>query len=91
MRRFVSNSERNAIWRDSIVTQDLSRNTHMLLMPDQSRIAGPCTDMLFYELAAPTLALITSGGNLETAATAEDKYLDRCAIGMEARRWRLEK
>ena len=83
--RFVANSERSAIWTNSIVTQGLSRNTHMLLMPDPSGIAGPCTDMLFYELAAPTLALITSGGNLETAAAAEDKYLDRCATGMEAR------
>lgn len=78
------NSTRDLLWLISITGQALARNTHLLIGVSPFTAAGPCTDMVVYELAATVLSAVVSGLHLNPAAIARNKYPERSS-GMEAR------
>jgi methylamine--corrinoid protein Co-methyltransferase len=78
------NTSRNLLWLVSITTQALSRNTHLLVTANTFAAAGPCTEMVAYEVAAHALAGTVSGANLDLVAVARNRHPER-ATGMEAR------
>lgn len=78
------NSTRDLLWLISITGQALSRNTHLLIGVSPFTAAGPCTEMMIYELAATVLAACVSGLHLNLVAVARNKHPER-STGMEAR------
>jgi methylamine--corrinoid protein Co-methyltransferase len=78
------NSTRDLLWLISITGQALARNTHLLIGVSPFTAAGPCTEMVVYEMAAIVLAATVSGLHLNLAAVARNKLPERSS-GMEAR------
>lgn len=80
----VCNTTRQMLWLVSTVHQALARNTHLLHFASTFIAAGPCTEMACYELIAHGVTSAVSGANLAPAASARNKYPERCT-GMEGR------
>ena len=78
------NSTRDLLWLISITGQAVARNSRLLIGVSPFTAAGPCTDMVVYELAATTTAAVVSGLHLNPAAIARNKLPERSS-GMEAR------
>jgi methylamine--corrinoid protein Co-methyltransferase len=78
------NSTRDLLWLISVTGQALARNSHLLIGVSPFTAAGPCTDMVVYELAATVLSAVVSGLHLNPAAVARNKLPERSS-GMEAR------
>jgi len=78
------NSSRDLLWLISVTSQALSRNTHVPFSLSPFAAAGPCTEMVVYEMVAINLAAAVSGANLLPAAVARNRHPER-ASGMEAR------
>lgn len=78
------NSTRELLWLIAITSQALSRNTHMPISVSPFSAAGPCTDMVIYEMTAISIAAAVSGANLLACAPARNRHPER-ATGMEAR------
>jgi methylamine---corrinoid protein Co-methyltransferase len=78
------NSTRDLLWLISVTGQAIARNSHLLIGVSPFTAAGPCTNMIVYELAAVTLAAVVSGLHLNPAASARNKHPERSS-GMEAR------
>jgi methylamine--corrinoid protein Co-methyltransferase len=78
------NSTRDLLWLISVTGQAIARNSHLLIGVSPFTAAGPCTEMVVYELAATVLAGVVSGLHLNPAAIARNKLPERSS-GMEAR------
>jgi len=78
------NSTRELLWLIAVTSQALSRNTHMPISVSPFSAAGPCTDMVIYEMTAISIAAAVSGANLLACAPARNRHPER-ASGMEAR------
>lgn len=78
------NSTRELLWLIAITSQALSRNTHTPISVSPFSAAGPCTNMVVYEMAAVSIAATVSGANLLLCAPARNRHPER-ATGMEAR------
>lgn len=72
------------LWLVSTSNQALARNTHLLFFSNTFIAAGPCTRMACYELIAHGVTAAVSGSHLSPAASARNKYPERCT-GMEGR------
>jgi methylamine--corrinoid protein Co-methyltransferase len=82
---YVNTSCREALWATSVVAQAHSQNTGMLLSNDAFTSAGPCTEMVLYEIATNTIASTVSGmAFLEGVGTATTANVDH-ATGLEVR------
>jgi methylamine--corrinoid protein Co-methyltransferase len=82
---YVNTSCREALWATSVVAQAHSQNTGMLLSNDAFTSAGPCTEMVLYEIATNTIASTASGmAFLEGVGTATTANVDH-ATGLEVR------
>ncbi len=73
----VCNTSSEMLWLVSVYCQAIARNTHLINQSVAMASAGPCTEMLFYELAAHAMTSTVSGGNLVSAGIARDKYPER--------------
>ena len=82
--RYSCSTARETLWVASVVGQALSRNTHLLTACEAITAAGPCTDMVLYEVAAMSTVGAASGININNASAAKSQYLDR-NTGMECR------
>jgi methylamine--corrinoid protein Co-methyltransferase len=78
------NSTRDLLWLISITGQAISRNSPLLIGVSPFTAAGPCTEMMVYELVATVLAATVSGLHLNLVAVARNKHAERSS-GMEAR------
>ena len=78
------NTTREMLWLISMAAQALSRNTRLPTSHSPFTAAGPCTEMVIYEVVANALAASVSGANLLLAAIARNRHPER-ATGMEAR------
>jgi methylamine--corrinoid protein Co-methyltransferase len=78
------NTTREMLWLVSMATQALRRNTRLLVAMSPFAAAGPCTDMVIYEIVANVLAATVSGADLNLVAVAGNRHPER-ASGMEAR------
>jgi methylamine--corrinoid protein Co-methyltransferase len=78
------NTTRELLWLISIAAQALTRNTHLLVTTNTFAAAGPCTEMVAYEVIANALTGTVSGTDLDLAAVARNRHPER-ATGMEAR------
>jgi methylamine--corrinoid protein Co-methyltransferase len=78
------NTTRDLLWLISVTAQALSRNTHLLIGVSPFTAAGPCTEMVVYEIVAGVLAATVSGLHLNLVAVARNKLPERSS-GMEAR------
>ncbi len=82
--RYSCSTARECLWGASMVGQALSRNTHLLSATEAITAAGPCTDMVMFEVAANAVVGAVSGIHVNSASAAKSQYLDR-ESGMEAR------
>ena len=67
------NSTRDLLWLISVTAQALNRNTHLLIGVSPFTAAGPCTEMVVYEIVAGVLAATVSGLHLNLVAVARNK------------------
>lgn len=74
--QYTSNTGRMMLWPISVATQAISRNSPVPIAFLCYAAAGPMTEMVFYELAAWTLAAVTSGASIEVGAIALNSVLD---------------
>lgn len=82
--RETCNSTPEMLWLVGLSSQALTRNTKLLYTMNCFVASGPCTEMITQELAAHSIAATVSGGHLNPAAPARNKYPERCS-GMEGR------
>lgn len=76
---------RKMLWAHSIAMQALSRNSKLLIGGTAGGAAGPCTDMLFWEMVPVTMMHTVSGcAFIESCFAAFNKYQDRPGV-LEAR------
>lgn len=59
--RYSGNCNRHALWGQSISTQAISRNTHLIMLKTINQVAGPCTEMFYKETIAGFAASCASG------------------------------
>ncbi len=78
------NSTRDLLWLISVGIQALSRNTQLVVGISPFTAAGPCTEMVVYEIVANVVASTVSGADPNLVAVARNKYPEY-ASGMEAR------
>jgi len=72
------NSTPELLWAASVYAQAISRNTHLLSLHLNYTAAGPCTEMVYYEIAAQRLAAVPSGVSIESVGVrgaAHEDYL----------------
>jgi len=81
---YTSNSGREMLWLVSEVHQALARNSRILSTSNGFYNAGSGTDMIFWEVAAHSMASVVSGGHLWESAPAHNKYRNY-ATPLEAR------
>ena len=74
--RYLTNTGREMLWIASVSSQAITRNSPLPLAALCFAGAGPMTEMIFYEIAAWTLAAVTSGASIEVAAIAKNTVLD---------------
>jgi methylamine---corrinoid protein Co-methyltransferase len=75
--RYLANVNREGLWALGMVTQALSRNTHILIHNIANEVSGPGTEKLLYEIAAGQATLASCGSSLSTGPrTAGGKYND---------------
>jgi methylamine--corrinoid protein Co-methyltransferase len=82
--RETCNSTPEMVWLVALSSQALARNTKLLHTQNCFVASGPCTEMITQELAAHSIAATVSGGHVNPAAPARNKYPERCS-GMEGR------
>ena len=59
--RYSGNCGRHATWSQSISTQDVARNTHLIMLKTINQVAGPCTEMFYQETITGFVAAAASG------------------------------
>lgn len=59
--RYSGSCGRDGIWVQSVASQAIGRNTHLLKSFTPNQVAGPCTEMLLYESAVAMMTLTASG------------------------------
>ncbi len=78
------NTTRDLLWVINTAAQALTRNTRLLVTLSTFTAAGPCTEMVVFEIAAHVLAATVAGAHLNLTAVARNRHPER-ASGMEAR------
>jgi methylamine--corrinoid protein Co-methyltransferase len=79
------NSSRETAWTTSISAQALSQNTHLLTGGVVNPVAGPCTEMMLYEIAVSALFNSVSGFSFsEGVRSAGGKY-PNYSTGLESK------
>jgi methylamine---corrinoid protein Co-methyltransferase len=61
--RQFGNCGREGVWANSVATQAVSRNTHLMRTKIINQTAGPCTEMLLYETAVGYMMFSVSGAS----------------------------
>ena len=79
----VCNTDSRLLWLLTASGQALARNTSLPAVTCCFAAAGPCTPMIFDELATHTVAAVVSGFSINPMAPARNKHPERCS-GMEA-------
>lgn len=75
--RYLANVNREGLWVLSIVSQALSRNTHLIIDPVVNEVSGAGTEKLLFEIAAGIGVVAASGASLSTGPrTAGGKLTD---------------
>ena len=59
--RYSGNCGRHAMWSQSISTQAVARNTHLIMLKTINQVSGPCTEMFYQETIAGFVAAAASG------------------------------
>lgn len=59
--RYSGNCGRHGLWAQTIASQAISRNTNILMNKTINQVAGPFTEMFFYETIAGFVAAAVSG------------------------------
>ena len=59
--RYSGNCGRHAMWSQSVSTQAVARNTHVIMLKTINQVAGPCTEMFYQETIAGFTAASASG------------------------------
>jgi methylamine--corrinoid protein Co-methyltransferase len=59
--RYLGNSGREAVWANNISSQGIVRNSRMLLCETNNPVAGPCTDMILYEVGVNSILNAVDG------------------------------
>jgi hypothetical protein len=80
----VCNTTREMLWLLSVAGQALARNTHIVTFSNAFMAAGPCTEMVIWELAAHSITSAISGWHLNPCAVAKNRHPMHCS-GMEPR------
>lgn len=83
--RYLANVNREGLWALSMVTQALSRNTHILIHNIANEVSGPCTRKLLYEIAAGQATLACSGSSLSTGPRTAGGKLNDYITPLECR------
>lgn len=83
--KYFANTTRELLWLVSSCYQALARNTRLISGSNGFAIAGPCTEMVMYEVAAHGITSAVSGTSvLWEMVTASNKHKER-TTPMEAR------
>lgn len=82
--RYATNTDRANMWISTTIGRALSRNTHLIKWFSAFANAGPCTEMVMYEIATHAVGRTVSGWNISAGATRGGKYDDYLS-GMEGR------
>jgi methylamine---corrinoid protein Co-methyltransferase len=83
--RYLANVNREGLWALSMVTQALSRNTHILIHNIANEVSGPSTRKLLYEIAAGQATLACSGSSLSTGPRTAGGRLNDYITPLECR------
>lgn len=83
--RYLSNVNREGLWALGMVTQALSRNTHILLHNIANEVSGPCTRKLLYEIAAGQATLASCGSSVSTGPRTAGGKLNDYITPLECR------
>lgn len=59
--RYSGNCGRHALWSQSVSTQAVARNTHVIMLKTINQVAGPCTEMFYQESIVGFVANSASG------------------------------
>ena len=59
--RYSGNCGRHALWSQSISTQAVARNTHLVMLKTINQVSGPCTEMFYQETIVGFAAAAASG------------------------------
>jgi len=75
--RYGGNCGREGLWVQSVATQAISRNTHLMGTDPVAQVAGPCTEMLLYESAVAMMGITASGvASVAVCRGSGSKYID---------------
>jgi methylamine--corrinoid protein Co-methyltransferase len=83
--RYLANVNREGLWALGMVTQALSRNTHILLHNISNDVSGPCTKTLLYEIAAGQATLASCGSSVSTGPRTAGGKLNDYITPLECR------
>jgi methylamine--corrinoid protein Co-methyltransferase len=75
--RETCNTTAPMLWLSSVYTQAIARNTHLINLCVTMAAGGPSTEVLFYEIPTHAMVATVSGGNLDMAGIARDKWPER--------------
>ncbi len=59
--RYSGNCNRHALWSQSVSTQAVARNTHLIMLKTINQVGGPCTEMFYKETIVGFAASSASG------------------------------
>ncbi len=59
--RYSGNCNRHALWSQSVATQAVARNTHLIMLKTINQVGGPCTEMFYLETIVGFAANSASG------------------------------
>jgi len=59
--RYSGNCDRHALWSQTVATEAVARNTHLIMLKTINQVGGPCTDMFYQETIVGFAANSASG------------------------------
>jgi hypothetical protein len=74
--QYTANTGRMMLWPISLANQAITRNSPVPLVNLCYTAAGPMTEMVFHEVTAWVLAVVTSGGSIEVGGIALNTHMD---------------
>ncbi len=59
--RYAGNCDRHALWSQTVATEAVARNTHLIMLKTINQVGGPCTEMFYQETIVGFAANSASG------------------------------
>ncbi len=83
--KYNGNCGRQALWANSVSSQAISRNSHMIFSDTNNPVSGPCTDMILYESGVNSINNVVDGASWSQGLRSGGGKYPNYSTGLESK------